>query len=199
MSKIIKEIEEVTGIARAEESQEHYEELVRSATQVDESEWEGLSDPAQTWVNIGSYCLEQGEEIPSPDDKEECTRLKIEMDEADGAKAAKQAKVAKAKSAKAAKAETGPEKTTKTGGKPVKAAKANGSAKAEGSRGRKGTYPLNAKIKVLVKSNPHREGTSLHDYYEKYRNNMTVQEALDAGIVWANLRYLSEKEVIQIG
>lgn len=62
-----------------------------------------------------------------------------------------------------------------------------------------GSYPLTAKISMKTKENPHRTGTILHKQFAKYKNGMTVQQALDAGVVWANLRYLSALEHIKIG
>lgn len=48
----------------------------------------------------------------------------------------------------------------------------------------------NARIKVLTKKNPHREGTKLHTFFSKYKDGMTVAEAKKAKIPPKNIAYL---------
>jgi hypothetical protein len=69
-------------------------------------------------------------------------------------------------------------KTTKT-----PAARATASGAARTSVAPTGT------IKILVKGNPHREGTKLHGYFKKYKEGMTVEAALKAGIPARNIAY----------
>lgn len=47
-----------------------------------------------------------------------------------------------------------------------------------------------AKIKILVKENPHRSGTKLFGYFKKYKDGMTVAAAKKAGIPPKNIQYL---------
>jgi hypothetical protein len=60
-------------------------------------------------------------------------------------------------------------------------------AKPKRKRGRPGAYSLDARITIL-KENARRKGTEAGRRYALYRNNMTIQEALDRGLSWSNIR-----------
>jgi hypothetical protein len=200
MKKIFEELQGVTSVELAEgqSNLDFWTALVKAADKVTAEEWESLSDLTQTWVNIGQFCLENGEDIPDPNDKAaikvaKAAMAKADMEAADATvkKEAKKANSAAKKSVKSKSVKAVSEKELVAG---KSKSKGNG-----GGRGRKGLFPLDAKIKVLAKENPHRKGTILHKYFDKYKTGMTVQTALDAGIVWANLRYLNGRELIQVG
>jgi hypothetical protein len=59
--------------------------------------------------------------------------------------------------------------------------------KPKRKRGRPGSYPLDARITIL-KENARRKGTEAARRYALYRNNMTIEEALDRGLSWSNIR-----------
>lgn len=109
-------------------------------------------------------------------------------------KAAAKAVVAKPKQAK-------PKKTaSKEEPKSVKAPVASKKkVKAAAKRGRQSQFALDARIKMLVKDNPHRPGTGRFKRWAKYKNNMTVAEALKAGFNADNLRYSVADGHIKIG
>jgi outer membrane biosynthesis protein TonB len=71
--------------------------------------------------------------------------------------------------------------------KAVKAAKANGNGAAK--VGRASSFAPTAKIKLLVKENPHRAGSSRAKRWPKYKSGMTVAEALKAGFNFGNLHH----------
>jgi len=48
-------------------------------------------------------------------------------------------------------------------------------------------------IHLNTRENPHRSGTRLYKLWAKYRNGMTVKQALDAGIPLVNVRYLEHR------
>lgn len=56
------------------------------------------------------------------------------------------------------------------------------------SRGIKGV-PLTAKIKMLVTANPKREGSKARDRFAFYKDGMTQDEALNAGVTTPDLVY----------
>ena len=65
-------------------------------------------------------------------------------------------------------------------------------------RGRPSAFADDAKIKVVTKENPHRKGSICYKYFAKYKDGMTVVQALKAGIPRANLRYLERLGHIKI-
>jgi hypothetical protein len=109
-----------------------------------------------------------------------------------------------AKSAKSTQKEKGPMPAKKTAAAattvPAAAAAkkkvANGAAKAKA--GRQSKFSESAKIKILVKENPHREGTGRFDRWRKYKEGMTVGQALKAGLKPVNLHYSVEDGHIKI-
>lgn len=84
---------------------------------------------------------------------------------------------------KAAAKKTAAKKTTAKSTERRKVQASNGTG-----RGRQGAYPRDAKISLLTKENPKREGSASYKRFEKYKNNMTVQQALDAGLEWPDFR-----------
>jgi hypothetical protein len=77
-------------------------------------------------------------------------------------------------------------KTTVAAAKPAaKKAATNGVAKI----GRQSRLGESDKIKILVKENPHREGTGRFKRWEHYKDGMTVGQALKAGLKPVNIHY----------
>lgn len=213
-NKIEKELVALTKVKRkdGESNQDFFRKLFDKANVVTDDEWKALSEPTQKWVNAAGDAVEGTTTIPNFDGEVVEDEAPVEEAEAEStggkgeepgeseeAEAEEDPKPAK----KAAKKGDTDVATAKTNG--AKAAPKKASAKKAGAKddvakpGRKGTYPLTAKITLKVKENPHRAGTTLHKMFAKYKNGMTVQQALDAGVVWANLRYLSSLDTIKIG
>lgn len=65
-------------------------------------------------------------------------------------------------------------------------------------RGRKPSIDMGAKIKLITKENPKREGSASHTRYELYRTSKTVQEYINAGGTLPDLKWDSEKGHIEI-
>ena len=78
--------------------------------------------------------------------------------------------------------------------KPGKVAKPAKKAAA----GRSSNFKPDQTIKILAKENPHREGTGRFKRWSKYKEGMTVAQALKAGFNSANLRYSVEDGHIKI-
>ena len=86
---------------------------------------------------------------------------------------------------KAGKKGKTPAKAAKKAKKAKKAVKAGEAKKHNGRR----TYPLTAKITVLTKKNPKREGSASYKRFELYTKNHTVESFLKAGGITPDLNY----------
>lgn len=65
--------------------------------------------------------------------------------------------------------------------------------------GRKSRVDGDAKITVLVKENPKREGSGAYERFALYKTGMTVAKALEVGVTAADLAYDSKHEYIRLG
>ena len=101
---------------------------------------------------------------------------------------------AKAKKAAAKKASA---KAKKAAAKkaPAKAKKAKGDSPG---RGRPSTIDQKAKIQILVKKNPKREGTKGHQQFALYKQKMTVAEFMEVGGDPRTLHWDIKKEYISL-
>jgi hypothetical protein len=156
-----------------------------------DDEWDQLTPQAQAWVNEGVKVAARRKALR----KQEGDHLLPAFSDLDGwpAEAAEPAteeekevtttKESKSsKATKAAKAVVAKVKKAKPEAKAKKAAKGTG-------RGRAPNYAADAKIKLLVKDNPHRAGTGRFKRWPKYKSGMTVSEAIKAGLTYQNLRF----------
>jgi hypothetical protein len=190
--------------------------------------WKQLSDDAQKWHNEAILKVRERRALKNEGKQEEAEAVVIpELEgfalvstaEADPAAAPKRTSPNKAKSdtvaAPAAEAVTESAhvkhrkavkearakhvaKAPKAKAKPAKAAP-KAKAKA-GKRGRRSVFGDDAKLKLLVKENPYRKGTAWHRRWPKYKNGMTVAEALKLNDVGRNhLRYSVANGHISIG
>jgi len=185
---------------------------------VDESKdlWASLGTVAQFWMNenVGPlddppqpvlYLLSVGEAEaePEPEVQEETVEASTHTNGVKRAKPGRPKAAAKkvqpvvqaAKKAKKAAPPKAKAKSIKAKlGRPAKVA----TKKAVDNRGRAATYGLDQKIKMLVKKNPHREGSGRYKRWPKYRDGMTVGEALKAGFIRQNLYWSIQDGHIQI-
>jgi hypothetical protein len=69
---------------------------------------------------------------------------------------------------------------------------------ANGKAGRVGKFPLEARIRLLTKENPKRQGTLAAKKFAKYTSGMTVGEAIAAGIRWKDLSWDTTHEYITV-
>lgn len=191
---------EVTGLEEQEESPTWLEALADKVAKFSDAEWSSLENDTQIWVNVALYCKEHELDIPGFRDQEYFTQRKSDMDEADAVMHTAKKKSAARKGPVASpnkKAGKPPAKAAAKPAKPAKPAKAAKAANGSG-RGRKGIFDLNAKITLKVKDNPHRKGSGRYNRWPLYRNGMTVQQALDAGLNRGNLFHSVEDGHISI-
>ena len=121
----------------------------------------------------------------------------------DTAKKTAAKKTTKAAPAKKAAAKKAPAKKLAKGtgkGKAAPAKKQNAkAAAADGARrGRKSSFEEGQKIKVLVKDNPKREGTSAYDTFEQLKKSKTVGDFFANGGSSASLHWNIERGYIEI-
>lgn len=176
---------------RATESDEDY--AVRVALQVNEvsdDAWASLSEQSQLWVNkiveIDDLRNQKKPHDPVP-------LLEASKPNEERAPDKKNAKKDK---------EKGGGKTDKKGKKekPATAKKADKKSEGARGRGRPGKYSPDATVHLLTKDgeNPKRKGTAAYKAFAKYKNGMTVAEALKAGVRNNDLRWDAEHKFIEI-
>ena len=169
-------------VEAGQSEQELRQAVVEVIRDIPEKEWDALSDGAQAWANVGMRNLEllqQGKNVEflDFDDVEGVAAALAEQEEAEKAakeaeKAAKAEKRAAAKAALKSKSDASKAAKVKAGGaKTTKPAVANGS-----SPGRRTRFQPKAKIKLLSKQNPFREGSYNWTVYGLYKSGMTVEE-----------------------
>jgi hypothetical protein len=122
--------------------------------------------------------------------RQEAAKADVSGERTAPAEHSKQQEVEVAKKAKKAKKEKAPKVAKETNG---------------AKRGRASRTPLTGKIKVLVESNPKREGTRAHALYAAFRNGMLVStyvEKVDteygAGTALGEIRWCVKKAFIAI-
>lgn len=177
--------------------------------------WEALPDPVQVWVNSNMLADEKGQQLelltlsetesaepeepeaeaaeePAEEETEEAPVEGEEKEPVVATKSAKKSAGKKAPAVKPAKKAAAPKAAAAATVKPAK-------AKSGETRGRKGAFPLDAKIKVLVDENPKRKGSASAKRFSKYADGKTVAELLKAGVGWNDLRWDSVHKHISIG
>ena len=72
---VVKEIAKAVGMKLGKEyksdRQAFYKKLVAAADELDDEEWEALSEKAQKWINTAIEAVNEGETIPDPEDLDE--------------------------------------------------------------------------------------------------------------------------------
>lgn len=59
-------------------------------------------------------------------------------------------------------------------------------------------FPADGKISLRVESNPKRKGSKSYDRFAHYKNGMTVEAAVKAGVLYADLKWDSEHGFIAV-
>lgn len=109
-------------------------------------------------------------------------------------KTAKPVKKAPAKKAAAPKSESKAETETA----PAPAKRKTKKTEAVAAADIRSKFSPDAKIKILVDENPKREGGEAHKRFALYRNGMTVNEALEAGVLRMDLSWDTRHSFIAI-
>lgn len=155
----------------------------------EESEEEGAEDAEEGG--------EPSEDVEGTEDGEEAEEAPGEAEEAPAA--GKKPKKAAAKKPKASKPAAKKPEPAKAPAKSQAKAPAEKTQKPKTKEPKEKTMPSksangrgfdpNAKIKLLVKENPYREGSGRYKRWQKIKDGMTVAAALKAGFAPVNLRY----------
>lgn len=157
----------------------------------DEDKWGTLSENTQAWINkstqegveeVDLLELPEVEDEPADEaDEEEAASEEAAEEDDEVEQKPKKAKIARAKPVKAAK----PPKEKK-----VKVAKAKVAKDTNGGgKGRKPNFAPDQKIRLLVDENPHRPSSGRYKRWSKYKEGMTVAQALSAGLNFGNLNH----------
>lgn len=212
---------ELLGAARikwktGETAREYCERVHEKIQKVPDEVWNALSDPAQEFHNANIRAMDaavearkKGTEVEDefalleiPNEVEEHHSASAEegnveeVGEADDpAETAPRGKENSPMKAATRKKEAVPAKKAAAAKTTTERRKV---AVPRDGRGRQGSFPLEAKIKVLIKDNPKREGTDAHKRFSKYKTGMKVEEALKAGLRWGDLKWDTAHEHIAI-
>lgn len=190
---IAKELQDATALEpKAGETAAAFTTRLMRFSWTDEA-WEELSQEAQEWYNSAVDALEKHQDIPALPGFEAVADAEEAAEEGEAPAAAS----AKSKSKKKGGAKKAPAKAAKK--QPAKGAKKAVAKTAGARRGPRGGFTETDKIKLLVKDNPYRAKSQSHAVFAKYKNNMTVKAALEAGITKAYLRWDAKKQHISIG
>lgn len=171
-------------VAAGEDAAEVAERLARKASDASDAVWELLSNETQKWVNSAAEAIENNVAIPLPSGLEE-----LLGGDTEGGEEEEEVVKSNGKAKKAAKA------APKVQAKAASVAK---SKKTAGARGRKGRFELGARIEVLTDGNPYREGSKSHAWFEKYKSNYTVGDALEVGTTRRHLRWAVDNKYLKI-
>lgn len=160
--------------------------LANKANKLSDEAWDGLSEVAQKWINGALTAIELGNDLPIPSDGTDATPAPEEEVEAAAEKPKKKQPPAD---------RTRPEPKE---AKSAKKSKANSKSEGGARRGRKGLFNMAATIKPLMKENPYRDGSKGFAWYSLYEKGMTVEEAIDAGVPRAQVRFDMHKEHVSV-
>lgn len=179
-------------------------EKVNKMADDDAKSWGELTETAQEWVNTNVTAQSQGSalQLLSLEPKEDEPEKTETAEEAVEESSTKERPVRKAKPKVAAKkkAEPAPKAAKAAKAKPAakpKTAKAPAAKNGVG-RGRSPMYPETGVIKVLVKENPHREGTIRDKAFKKVKSGMTVAEAIKAGCPAQQVWSMAYRKLISV-
>lgn len=177
MPSIVEDLQVVLKLKpKAKETQAAFaERLARKANDMENDDWETLSQETQVWVNAAIEAIGKSQALPLPDG------IATALPEA----VAEEAPAAKPKG-----------KTAAPAAKPVKTpAKAD----APSTRGPKGKFGAEDAIEIVPETNPFREGTKCHTWFGKITDGMTVKQAVEAGAPRHHIRWAHTLGHLKIG
>ena len=168
-----------------------------------DKKWETLAAKSQNWYNANLRRIEGKafDEVDPLEGFEEVPLAEAATDEVEEAAEA----VTTPEPLVNPEPPRAPAERSRTIPKAAKAAKAKGAKKAakpsqksDKAVGRPGAFSPTAKITLLTKTNPKRAGSKAHRQFALYKSGQTVQQALDAGVPWRDLRWDREQRFISI-
>ena len=186
MTTVASELQTATSlpILQGESPEDYTKRLVRKAAALSDDAWEVLEPDTQLWMNRATEALSKRQPLPLPPGIEEL----FEGVGGEEAPKGRQRKVARTVAPKAPP--------------PAKAAPAAKAVKKAGVgrnvAGRKGKFTTDAVISLLVEGNPYRETSKAHGVFKKYKDGMTVTEAINAGIGRAYIRWDINHQHIEV-
>lgn len=207
---------------RTQKAGESYEDFAKDSVKrvgkLTDAKWNELSDELQTWVNESMKAFEakseppalegipEQEETPSEGEEAEAEAEAGEEAPEEQAEEAEETDVESEKVKGAKKPKVVAKKASKAAAKPAKAAKVPKAAKAKtagkktagAGKGRPSSFPAGGKIKILAKTNPHREGSFRDKNFKVLKAGMTVEQAVEAGCSKQQLWSMMVREVISI-
>lgn len=196
---VFAELEKILGedfckAKEGEASGETAERLVAKANNMTDPQWESLSETTQRWVNSSLTALEKKQPVALPPGYPK---------EGEASEAAPAKGKAKAPPAAPKKAKAPAKPLAKAKGKPTPAKKAKAppkkAAPAGAARGPKGRFGLTDVVKLKKGENPYRAGTKCHAWWGLYRDGMTVEAAIEAGVPRHHIRWDQTQEYVKIG
>lgn len=181
MTTVVSELQSVTNVSvRPGDTPEEYaNRLVRKANDLTEDKWEVLEEDTQLWVNSAIEAIRKRRPIPLPPGIEEL------FPEADS----EEAETPKTERATSAGRKTATKAAAKSEKAPAVAKPAKKKGIGKNTAGRKGKFSTDAVISLLVDKNPYRESSKAHEVFKKYKEGMTVSEAIEAGIGREHIRW----------
>lgn len=200
-------------------------ESIRRVDKLSDAQWGELSNDLQVWVNEAQKAREllakgtanvefpELEGLPEPSEEDEAAEPDAEAEAGEEAAALEGEEVEetpveaeetaeespepkRARKPKAAK--KAPAKAAKKAAKAPKAKAAKKAKRTDGGKGRPPSFAPDGRIKILVKKNPHREGSYRDKNFKVLKSGMTVEQALAAGCAKQQLWSMLSREVISI-
>jgi hypothetical protein len=173
---------------KADESAEDFTKRVIKKVNIladaDAQNWEELGEDAQAWVNKNVNAEENEQELDCLELPEDEPEAEPEEAAADDEAEGEQENEVERKSVKKASNGKAKKEVKAKAAKPAKKA-----SEAGAGRGRKGAFPLDAKVKVLAEENPKRKGSEAAKRFNKYETGKTVADLLKKGVQWGDLRW----------
>jgi type IV secretory pathway VirB10-like protein len=156
----LNEIEAALGTSRkaGEPVKDYLKRVAVKVNRLEDDDWELLPKPVQDWTNDALEALAKKAAVPLP--------AGVDADEA-----------AEAVTEETSEVEEETDMTTAKKKKAAPAKKAPVPKRAGSTRGR--ATPRDAKITVLAKKNPYRDGCRMHNLFNQYKTGMTFEDALD--------------------
>lgn len=157
--------------------------LARKANDLSDSDWGGLSEPTQVWVNSALDALQHTQPVPLPE----------------GAEAAMQAEAPSPRGDKSSERKNKIEHVPPPAelGAPRKE-RSTPKAKKAVESGERERINDDEKITILVDKNPHRAGSIRDQSFKVLKNGMTVKEAVAAGARRQQIWSMAARNVIKV-
>ena len=193
---VVSELQTITKVeVREGESIEDFaKRLARKTNDLTDDKWETLGEASQEWANDAIEALSKKRPVPLPEGLKDLF-AKPGSEESGDPTDDEEHDPETGELPPPAKKAAPPKKKAAAKTPPAKKVAAKKTAKA--AAGRRGNFTTEAGIKILV-DNPFREGSKGKEWFEKYKDGMTVSEALEAGVPRSQIRWDVRHEHIRV-